>query len=194
MRPALLALVILAAAGCGGRAAPYGGLEEETGDGGPARDASPGAFCTGSGPRMEINGVAATVVAQGRMLYLNCCEAAEVALTATDGSGSRLILSWRHQVGPSPGLPATIDLSAPPDGWGVELYAGCSPSEGCPHPADTIDASEGILGGTLTIAGDFSQYQMSVCLEAADDPQHPHPILHRARFFASNVLAATPTP
>ncbi|HEY3355810.1 MAG TPA: hypothetical protein VGQ83_21335 [Polyangia bacterium] len=183
----------LALAACGGRPAPNPGLEEDLTqqDAAVRDDAGPNTLCTGTTARMEVNGVSPPVMAAGRMQYLDCCDAAEIVLTATDGSGSRLVVSWRHQAGRGPDLPVSLDLAHLPEGWSVVLYAGCSPSEGCSDPNDTVETG---LSGTLSIAGDYSTYVMSLCLTAQEQPDSPHPVLHSARVWAPSVHAETPTP
>ncbi len=183
MRAALVSL--LALAGCNEGALMLGG------DGGAdlATTSSPdlAGFCGDpSSPRAEVNGMLANSPAPlAKALFLNCCDAAEVSLVSMQLK-EPLVLTWRHQVGSMPNLPATLDLAHLPAGWTVTLYSGCSPSQpGC-TPTDSYDSG---LTGTLTVSGGGASYQMSACLSASETPANKHPVLHAVRVWIPTQTA-----
>ena len=96
-----------------------------------------GNFCSGSA-RVQMNGMTAESPAvNGRLEFLDCCDAAEFQVVSMQIS-QPLFFAWRHQVGTQPNLPATLDLLALPKGWGATLYTGCSPTApGC-TPTDLL--------------------------------------------------------
>jgi hypothetical protein len=172
-------VVVVAACGCGGRPSPLGGWD----DGGSADAAVPG-FCEGQA-RAEVNGAAMAVAATGEMMYLDCCEAAGV-IFAPVGSGHRIFVSWRHQGGPSPSSPVTLDLARPAPQWGVSVTVDCDTPGGCSSWLGTLE-------GTLTITtleqNQYPAYDMTLCLRGVEDQTAPHATVHSMHLWASHVVA-----
>jgi hypothetical protein len=120
-----------------------------------------GGFCSGSSARAEVNGMlAASPAPNANLLFLSCCEAAEISLVSMQ-LREPLLVTWRHFVNQPPNLPATLDLANLPQGWAVSLSTGCTTSTtGC-TPTKRYESG---LAGSLTVSGDLNGYQMSVCL------------------------------
>jgi hypothetical protein len=140
-------------------------------------------FCSGPA-RVELNGMRAdSPAASARLLFLNCCNAAEFSVVSMQ-IAEPLVFMWRKQVGGPDDFPATIDLASPPSGWGFSLASGCtSLMTGC-QPSDTLMED---LTGTLTVAGDFNGYEMSLCLTAT--PLLSHPVLKSVRLWIPTLSA-----
>jgi hypothetical protein len=121
-----------------------------------------GGFCGNPNTaRAEVNGMLATApLPNANLLFLNCCEAAEISLLSMQLK-EPLLITWRHFVNQPPNLPATLDLAKLPQSWNVSLSTGCTTSTAGCVPSKTYNTG---LTGTLTVSGDFNGYQMSVCL------------------------------
>jgi hypothetical protein len=130
-----------ASGGAGGNASGGGGMSGgaggKPGGGGAGRDAGQdsdgalAAFCTGSKPRMVVNGITTVPTVVGQQLALDCCEGGRFVVTTSDFV-QPIAVEWREQAGTGALLPATVDLGSLPARWTVRLYAGCSvTSAGC---------------------------------------------------------------
>jgi hypothetical protein len=153
-------------------------------------DGSLPAFCTGQFPRMLANGNESNPGVSGTVLPLNCCDAAEfVVVTQTVPMELvPIVVSWRAQVGPGTGLPATIDLANPPQGWAVTVDVGCDPNQSHCVPPDSYDSGfTGTLQVSRTSAGG---YDMTLCLAVAESAGEPHPLLHALELYAPNITAS----
>jgi hypothetical protein len=189
-----LALTVLAACGRPGLDPEWLASASAIDSGTPAIDAGLSDFCSGADPLIEVNGVSpAGVVVQGWIDTLTGYEAVEIALTATDGSGARLVFAWQHENDLSQAPPTSVDLSHISNGWTVHLYAGGSPSEGA-VPNDTYDSRDSRFQGVLRVTGGPTGYGNSLCLGAFEDPAAPHPALHSARIWVPSADVAPVVP
>jgi hypothetical protein len=146
-------------------------------------DLSIGNFCSGPA-RVQMNGMTAESPAVvGRLMFLDCCEAAEFDVVSQQIS-EPLFFAWRHFVNAQPTPPTTLDLTNLPQGWMGTLYSGCSPtSPGC-TPSDLLTTG---FSGSLTVnGGGQAGFQMSVCLNAATQG---HPVLRTVRLWSPTVVA-----
>lgn len=145
------------------------------------------AFCAGSTPHLNANGIESHPAVTGTMLPLNCCEAAELVVVTQTVPWQLvpIVVTWRAQVGQAT-IPATIDLANPPAGWAVQVYVGCDPAQGGCNPAPDSYTSgfTGSLQVTRTAAGD---YEMSLCLAVEEPADGPHPLLHSLELWAPKV-------
>jgi hypothetical protein len=142
-----------------------------------------GNFCSGPA-RVQMNGMTAeSPSVTGRLMILNCCEAAEFDFVSQQIS-EPLFFAWRHFGGTEPKPPATLDLTNLPQGWMGTLYSGCSPSSpGC-TPSDLLTNG---LSGSLTVnGGGQAGFQMSVCLNAVAEG---HPVLRSVRLWSPTIVA-----
>jgi hypothetical protein len=146
-------------------------------------DLGSGNFCNGPA-RVQLNGVTADSPAvTGRLMFLDCCEAAEFDVVSQQIS-EPLFFAWRHQVNSQPVPPTTLDLADLPQGWMVTLYSGCSPtSPGC-TPSDLLSSG---FSGRLTVSGvGQAGSHMSVCLNAVAEG---HPVLRTVQLWSPTVVA-----
>jgi hypothetical protein len=207
MRLALLLATCLALVACGGRPPPG----DPARDGGPpgdgqllpdARadspqphiDAAPhdGGVPSCSGPgSLTLNGAAVPVTVSGRMVFLNCCEAAEFVFDPAGTLGTRVVVMWRAQVGQPTAIPFSVDLADLPDGVGVQVLSGCGdPPEYCPNPTDTLSSG---FQGTLTVTGETGLgYTMTLCMRADAPAGETHPVLRTLDLWAEDVVAPYP--
>ena len=163
-----LSIVWLAtlAAGCGGQ------LKAGSKDAAPPLDGGLEAFCTGDEPRMVVNGVGLTPTLSSYPIVMDCCDGGRLVVT-NDALAFPIGVGWLVvEPGPTFTLPATIDLASPPEGWQIQLIAGCSvTSATCAGPQDNYRTG---LVGWLTIVG----YAMSICVHVEEDPAEPANLLH----------------
>lgn len=201
MRLLLLLLTCCTLGACGGRPAPGGPGEDDAGvpdashrdgataDGATKMDA--GALqCSGPG-RMVLNGTNVPVTVTGSMLFLNCCEAAELIFDPVGPNAPRVVVMWTAQVGGPAAIPFEVDLADPPDGVGVQVLSGCGdPPEYCPNPTDNLSRG---LQGTLTVDGTMGfGYTMTLCLRGAAPEGETHPVLRTIELWAEGVVAPWP--
>ena len=193
------ASMLLAAApfiACGGTiTSTDGGADGAAGDGAstsdssgdaapPALDAS--AFCSGPSPRVMINGAEVSVMsAKGKAIILNCCESAEITI-ATPLFQALMNVMWRT---PASSGAASIDLASPPQGFSIEMDLGCDPSTTSCATASPEERYVDGFSGTLQYATGNGALSVSYCLEVAESPSQPHPVIHSMMLYAPNVAS-----
>jgi hypothetical protein len=140
-----------------------------------------GAFCTGSSPRLMINGSEVSVFnTSGKAIALNCCDSSEV-LVASGAYQALLAVIWRATPTKLP-----TDLGNPPNGFQMELDLGCDPAMGsCDGHAEERYTSG--FQGTLSYAQNTTGYTVNYCLSVAESASTPHPLIHSLMLYAPNV-------
>ena len=144
------------------------------------------AFCTGSTPRMVVNGIATTPTVVGQELALDCCDAGRFVVTTSDFS-QPIGVDWRVQVGSSTWLPASIDIGSLPAGWGVRLSAGCSvTSTACFGALDNF--ASGFAGSLSVSFGDGGHgMDMGLCMHFEEPADKPGYYLHTLDLYAPHI-------
>lgn len=161
-------------------------------DGNAVKDAVPdaplppfdaGTFCSGSNPRMMINGAEVSVLkASGKALALNCCDSAELTL-ATSAYQALFNVLWRAQAPAS----SPINVSSPPQGFGIELDLGCDPAvTSCASASPEERYTQG-FGGSIHYQYGSSGMSVSYCISAAESPSSPHALIHSLAIYAPSV-------
>lgn len=191
-----LALAFFCAA-CGGSLTNNDGGTNT--DGGPQPDGSiadavvdarlppfdAGAFCSGSSPRMMVNGAEITVVkATGKAFVLNCCDSAELTV-ATSAYQALFSVLWRAQA------PANtmVDLGKPPPNFSIELDLGCDPGmTSCASASPEERYAQG-FGGAIQWQYASAGMTASYCLTAQESPSSPHSLIHSLALYAPNVAS-----
>jgi hypothetical protein len=208
-----LLVLIAAVSACGGRPAPRQGDLDDAGippadgprrDGaavpgdGPRRDgpasdgsrpdAGPSAFCQGN-PRVAVDGQQAWAFVSGEMIYMDCCDAAEIVFEPQDVFDATIAVMWRRYAGGAMPTEVTLDLANLANEWGVTVFVDCDPASGagCASPAN---AWRGTLSGTLAISGDYDQYTMTLCAEGVPDASAPAGYLGAFKLWAQDVVAS----
>jgi len=162
-----------------GSACADGGRDAD-GDGGLA------AFCTGSTPRMIVNGTTAAPTVKGQPLALDCCDAGRIVVTTPDFS-QPIAVEWRAQ---PPGVgqsPISIDLASPPTKWSIALLAGCSVTAACSGPLDNFRSG---FAGWLTVDrpdGSFG-FETGVCMRFIEPAGMPGTYVHTLDLYVPRVL------
>ena len=143
-------------------------------------------FCTGSTPRMVVNGIATTPTVVGQELALDCCDAGRFVVTTSDFS-QPIGVDWRVQVGSSTWLPASIDIGSLPAGWGVRLSAGCSvTSTACFGALDNF--ASGFAGSLSVGFGDGGHgMDMGLCMHFEEPADKPGYYLHTLDLYAPHI-------
>lgn len=187
--------VALLVAGCGGAVVTGDdagvGTDAAPHDGSTATDASlppfdAGAFCTGTKPRLMVNGAEVPVLsATGKAFALNCCDSAEL-LVASAAYQAILAVLWRA---PAP-MGSSIDLGSPPNGFGIELDLGCDPATTSCASASPEERYASGFHGTLQYAPSGAGLTASYCLSVAESPSAPHVLIHSLVLYAPNVASA----
>ncbi len=144
------------------------------------------AFCTGSTPRMVVNGVTTTPTVAGQILPLDCCRAGRFVVTTSDFT-QPIAVQWRVESGASVMPPAAVDLGSLPGGWSVVLNAGCNvTSAGCLGTLDNFSA--GFTGSLSVTHGDGSAgMDMSLCMHFAEPADKPGTYVHTLDLYAPHV-------
>jgi hypothetical protein len=167
----LLCLATLAA-GCGRP------LKAGTKDAAPPVDGGLAAFCTGTAPRMVVNGVGlAPTTVSDYPIAMGCCDGGGIVVT-NDALAFSIDVSWIVEASSSVyTLPATIDLASPPQGWYVLVNAGCN--ETAVDCGDDADYYQTGLVGWLALARDPSRgIDVSVCVHVEEAQAAPAALLH----------------
>ena len=151
----------------------------------PPVDGELAAWCTGDVPRMVVNGVGLTPTVSAYPIVMDCCDGEGLVVTS-DALTFPIGVSWLAEAGPSYTLPATIDLASPPQGWRIQVIAGCSvTSAGCVGPHDYY--LTGLLGW-LTVARDPSHgFDTSICVHVEEDPAAPAYLLHSLDLYVPHA-------
>ena len=145
-----------------------------------------GAFCSGSTPRLFINGADAQVFkTSGKALALNCCDSAELDV-ATSMFQAVLYVMWRSPAATGSG--GSIDLGSAPMGFGIELDLGCDPATTSCANVGEERYTDGFQG-TITYAASASGVTTSYCLSVAENPASPHTVIHSLQLYAPNVAS-----
>jgi hypothetical protein len=148
------------------------------------------AFCTGSTPRMVVNGATTTPNVSGQILPLDCCRAGRFVVTTSDFT-QPIAVQWRVEAGASVMPPAAVDLGSLPSGWSVALNAGCSvTSAGCLGALDNFSAG---FSGSLSVSnGDGGPGQdMNLCLRFAEPADKPGTYVHTLDLYAPHVSTSS---
>ena len=154
-----------------------------------ASDAAPvvsfdaGNLCTGSSPRMMVNGSEINVVsATGKSIVLDCCDSAELTV-ATSAYQAVFDFLWRVPGGASA---VPIDLDSPPPGLEVELDLGCDPATtSCATASPEARFASG-FSGSIEVTR-TSGTSVSYCISVAEDPAAPQAQIHSLALYAPNV-------
>ena len=156
--------------------------------GASGNDGGPADFCSGSAPRMVVNGIATTPTVVGQQLVLDCCDGGRFVVTTSDFS-QPIGFSWRESVGPGRAFPATVDLASLPDRWSANLQAGCSVTQaGCLGPLDSF--TKGFTGSLSVDFFDGSYgFDMSLCLHFVEPAGMPGTFVHTLDLYAPHVSA-----
>ncbi len=183
-----LALLVASIAACGGTITSSDGGTDGAAD---SSDAAPppfdaGAFCTGSAPRLMINGAEVPVMsATGKAINLNCCTSAELTL-ATAAYQALMNIMWRT---PALAGAATIDLASPPQGFSIEMDLGCDPAiTSCATASPEERYTDG-FSGTVQYGTGNGPMSVSYCLQVAESPSQPHPVIHSMMLYAPSVAS-----
>jgi hypothetical protein len=180
MKKLACALVVVAA--CGGTISTTDGGTDASTDATSPLDAS--AFCTGSSPKLVINGADVPIMnTTGKAIILNCCDAAELTL-ATSAYQALLNLMWRAPAGPGA---TTIDLASPPQGFTIELDLGCDPSTTSCATASPEERYTDGFSGTIQYATGNGPMSVSYCVQVAESPTQPHGTIHSMMLYAPSV-------
>ncbi len=186
-RLAFVATALAAAAGCGGNISNADGGADAAADGdvaAPPFDA--GAFCSGSAPRLMINGADVSIMqAAGQAIIMNCCDSAELSL-ATAAYQAMMYVLWR---GPAGAGAQTVDLANPPQGFSIEMDLGCDPATTSCASASPEERYTSGFSGTLTYAYSSAGLTVSYCLEVAESPSQPHGVIHSMMLYAPNIVS-----
>jgi hypothetical protein len=144
-----------------------------------------GSFCTGTSPRMMLNGSEIPVInATGKAVVLNCCDSAEL-IVATGAFQALMNVLWRM----SPPAPGTVDLGNAPSGFTIELDLGCDPTITSCATANPEERYTDGFSGTMQYAWSGAGMTTSYCLSVAESPSAPHSVIHSLTLYAPNVLA-----
>jgi hypothetical protein len=183
-------------ASCGGTITTNGdaGSDAAPSDGSTTKDASDattppfdaGTFCSGTSPKLVINGADATIAqATGKAIILNCCESAELTL-ATAQFQAMMNIMWRAP----PAGAATIDLANPPAGFGIEMDLGCDPSTTSCATASPEERyfNEG-FSGTIQYTTGNGGFSVSYCLQIAESASQPHSVIHSMALYAPDIAS-----
>jgi len=182
-------------ASCGGTISTTdGGADAAPSDSSTAKDASDatttpfdaGAFCSGSSPKLVINGADATIAqATGKAVILNCCDSAELTLATTQFQALMNIM-WRAP----PSGASTIDLASPPAGFGIEMDLGCDPATTSCATASPEERyfNEG-FSGTIQYTTGNGAMSVSYCLQIAESASQPHAVIHSMALYAPNIAS-----
>jgi hypothetical protein len=196
MRTLPFLLTLFFAVACGGTINSSDGGADAAPSDGATKDANPtdattppfdaGAFCSGSAPRLQVNGSNVTIVnASGKAVILNCCEAAELTLATTQYQALMNIM-WRAP----PAGAATIDLANPPTGFGIEMDLGCDPStQSCATASPEERYFNEGFSGTVEYATGNGGLSVSYCLQIAESPSQPHTMIHTMALYAPNIAS-----
>jgi len=147
------------------------------------------AFCTGSTPRMVVNGVTTTPTVAGQLLPLDCCRAGKFVVTTGDFA-QPIAVQWRVEASASVMPPASVDLGSLPSGWSVALNAGCSvTAAGCVGALDNF--SSGFSGSLSVTYGDGSPgMDMNLCMRFVESADKPGIYVHTLDLYAPHVLGS----
>ena len=144
----------------GGGATTSDGAATVSDSGGATLDA--GTFCTGSSPRLMVNGAEVPVMGlAGKYVALNCCQSAEVRF-GTSAFQAAIAILWRSAGAPAS---ATIDLADASSPGGIELDLGCDPATGtCGAGAEDLYTTgfQGTVAYATTATGLSTTYCVSV--------------------------------
>jgi hypothetical protein len=192
----VFALCLLAA--CGGTITTNqdGGTDAAPSDGQTSKDVvasdvttppfDAGAFCNGTTPKLVINGADATIVqATGKAIILNCCNSAELSL-ATAQYQAMLNIMWRA----NPAGAATIDLSNPPTGFGIEMDLGCDPAtQSCASASPEERYFNEGFSGTIQYSTGNGPMSVSYCIHVAESASQPHSVIHSMDLYAPDIAS-----
>jgi hypothetical protein len=154
-------------------------------------DPSLSAFCTGSSPRVVVNGVEEAILMgpKGKSIAMNCCDAGEVYWGVADRQ-ALFTLYWRVAAG---NVGILADLSALSlDGGSpgrVELAVGCDPATTASCAAAEGDFASGFQGFIKVLpteAGDDVTY----CVSVSHPPGDPPSSIQSVRFYAPHVISS----
>jgi hypothetical protein len=191
----LPSLFVLGLVACGGTTiSPNedGGTDAAPADGAPTKDVTTsdvtttpfdaGTFCSGTTPKLTINGSNAGVInATGKAIILNCCDSAELTL-ATGQFQALMNIMWRA---PATGN-GSIDLSNPPNGFGIEMDLGCDPST---QSCATASPEERYFNEGFSGTIQYAQGTVSYCLQIAESASQPHNVIHTMALYAPNIAS-----
>ena len=191
--PSIFALGLLAS--CGGTITNAdGGADASPSDGSAPKDASDaatppfdaGTFCSGTSPKLQINGADATILnATGKAIILNCCDSAELTL-ATGQFQALLNIMWRNPAGGA----SAIDLANPPSGFGIEMDLGCDPStQSCATASPEERYFNEGFSGTIQYTTGSGGLNVSYCLRVAESASQPHSTIHTMALYAPNIAS-----
>lgn len=142
-----------------------------------------GGFCSGTTPKLQINGSDATILgAKGKAIILNCCQAAELSL-ATAQFQAMMNIMWRAPATST----ATIDLANPPGGFGIEMDLGCDPATtSCANASPEERYFNEGFSGTIQYATG-NNLKVSYCLQITESPSQPHAVIHSMALYAPDI-------
>lgn len=144
-----------------------------------------GTFCTGTAPRMLVNGAEIAVIhVAGKAFPLNCCDSGEL-LVSTAAYQAIFAVLWRARALGS----SVVDLGIPPNGFTIELDLGCDPATASCASASPEERYTSGFQGTLQYALDSTGMNASYCLSAAESPSAPHTMIHSLMIYAPNVAS-----
>lgn len=192
----VLGLAAFATASCGAIAesAPTGSDAGAPGVSAPvvaAPDASttreagvpPSGLCTGTAPRLFVNGDEVPVLeARGKAIAMNCCDAGELIIVA--GTFAAPVFFW-WRVAATTGGHIDFNGGAMP---GAELAIGCDPlSSDC----EKLGAERFASGfkGTIDFSATPTGQTASYCVSVTEAPGAPNTRFHSMTIYAPKVDA-----
>lgn len=144
-----------------------------------------GAFCSGSSPKLQVNGADATIVkASGKAIILNCCDSAELTIASAQFQGLMFFM-WRA----APLSSGSIDLANPPQGFSIEMDLGCDPSTSSCASASPEERYTDGFTGTLDYTAGSGGLSVSYCLHIDESPSQPHAVIHSLALYAPNITS-----
>ncbi len=144
-----------------------------------------GAFCTGTSPKMIVNGADVPVMnASGKAIILNCCDSAELTL-ATAAYQALMYVMWRVPASTN----GSVDLSNLPQGSSIEMDLGCDPSTTSCATASPEERYTDGFSGTIQWQYGGSGMTVSYCLQVTESPSQPHSVIHSMALYAPNVAS-----
>ncbi len=188
----LLSLAALVG-GCGGAIGTVGndgGVSSDAGASDSAAETAPlspldaGNFCTGTSPRMMVNGGEITVVSvTGKSIALDCCDSAELSV-ATSAYQALFDVLWRVPAGASA---VPIDLTTPPPHFTMEIDLGCDPATSSCATASPEARFATAFSGSIEVTTDASGTSVSYCVSVAESTTAPNAEVHSLALYAPNV-------
>lgn len=188
-----LAAFVTASCGAVAESAPTGSDAGAPGastpDASTTREAGvpPSGLCTGTAPRLFVNGEEVPVLeARGKAIAMNCCDAGELIIAAGTFAAP-VFFSWRVAATTNGHIDfgAGAKAGAEP---GAELAIGCDPlTSDCKKAGGERFASG--FTGTIDFAATSTGQTASYCVSVTEAPGAPNTRFHSMTIYAPKVDA-----